>query len=121
MRIAIVAVSVLMFGSGAYAQHPSDCNGQAFPLRSFPQKIVENHAAVDSGDPLNTVVGKVYGRCYPGNVDLSFVCGAYARRNRAGYIDNARDFYGEYRYSAPSFKILARDAAARRLCAQKVL
>lgn len=111
----------LALPSAATAQNASDCTGKPFPLRPFPQRVIEGYARNDSGDPLNTIVGPLYGRCHADRVAVTFVCGAYARRNRNGYIDRARDFYGEYDFWSATFKFIARDAAAVKACARNVL
>lgn len=120
VTVTAIAIPQALILAPASAQNASDCNGKPFPLRPFPQRVIEIFARQDSGDPLNTVVGQVYGRCLPNRVEVTLVCGAYARRSASGHLDQARDFYGEYLYSG-SFRLISRGRDAVRSCSRNVL
>jgi hypothetical protein len=92
----------------------SECSYGTFKPRPFPLGIIELEARYLTKDPNNTVVGSVYAKCSPDDINKYIVCGVAARRNRVGYIDNALAFFG--RYANASFEIEAVGNKALKIC-----
>lgn len=118
MRPGLVAACFLL-ATPAMAQNPDDCGRGPFPLRSFPLQMVANGAAAETKDPDNSFVSNVRGLCEDGTRRV-FVCGTVARRNRSGYIDRQRRFFGVYQADTGQFQITAMDRYAVAACGAKV-
>lgn len=118
LLVAAVTIGLSSFATSASSQTGGDCMYPSFPLRSFPLKLVSATMGDIARDPNNTIVGSVVGRC-DGGEHRVFVCGVFARTNRAGYIDRARPFFGVYQTSPIGFKVHALDRAATQQCNQK--
>lgn len=118
MRPGLVAACLLL-APAALAQNPDDCGHGPFSLRPFPFRMVEAGAVAETKDPDNSFVGSVRALCEDGSRRV-FVCGVVARRNRTGYIDRQRRFFGVYQADSGRFQITAMDRNAIAACNAKV-
>lgn len=84
-------------------------------------KMISLIAGSAAGDPNNSVVGSVISKCAEGKNNEDIVCGVVARKNRAGYIDNARRFFGTYFRDRGNFQVKALGESAEKLCNQNGL
>jgi hypothetical protein len=129
-RIAVVLIIIGLIGCNAdkpkerlidyAAQQDSslaiDCKYAPFRPRNFPSKIIEISVTQRTNDPNNSFVGNAFAKCMDGDVRTHFVCGVVARRNNVGYVDNARRFFGIYRFESASFDLTAIGDKADKLC-----
>lgn len=116
-RLAMVVLALTALSGAASAQSPQDCESPyAFPLRRFQHSVVTSAAGGITRDPYNTVLVENLARCDAGPMQI-YVCGTFARRNRAGYVDGARRFFGLFK--GLDFTFVAFDREADRFCRAK--
>jgi len=96
------------------------CSYAPFIPANFPYGLISLTVKNRRGDPYNTIVGEIRGRCLPGNHKKHMICGVSAIRGPNGFISSAQTFYGIYDVQAPKFNLTATGEAAISNCLTNV-